>query len=394
MQILLAILGFILFVGLILVHEWGHYLAARRSGVEVEEFGLGLPPRAYGKKTKSGMLLSLNWLPLGGFVKLKGEHDSDTEKGSFGAASFANKAKIMLAGVAMNLLAGVLLLTLLGFIGIPKLINEETAGQSQFSVKSDEKLVSSQTLVYYIVPDSPAQAAGIAERDIIETIASSTESRKITSGQDLKSATTHFAGQTVNITLKRNGKQQVVEAKLLSAAEVEASQKTDKPKPNLGVAPTSLEVVRYSWGAPVVAVGFTKQLVVLTAKGLWHALEGLGSAIAGLVTGNQEARQKGQTEASSQVGGPVAIMVTIWNSGSLGLNFLLMLVSIISLSLAFINLLPIPALDGGRLFIISLARALRVRLSASVEELINGVGITLILLLAVLITVIDVKRFF
>lgn len=394
MQILLAILGFILFVGLILVHEWGHYLAARRSGVEVEEFGLGLPPRAWGKKTKSGMLLSLNWLPLGGFVKLKGEHDSDREKGSFGAASFANKTKIMLAGVTMNLLAGLLLLTLLAVVGLPKLINQETAGQDQFTVKSDERVISSQTMVYYIVPDSPAQAAGIAERDIIETIASSTESRKITTSQDLRSATTYFAGQTVNITLKHAGQPKVVQAKLLSAAEVEASQKTDSPKPNLGVAPTSLEVVRYSWSAPIVALGFTKQLVVLTAKGLWHALEGLGSAIAGLVTGNQAARQKGQTQASSQVGGPVAIMVAIWNSGSLGLNFLLMFVSIISLSLAFINLLPIPALDGGRLFIISVARALRVRLSAAAEELINGLGITFILLLAVLITVVDVKRFF
>ncbi|OGL35366.1 hypothetical protein A3F05_03850 [Candidatus Saccharibacteria bacterium RIFCSPHIGHO2_12_FULL_47_17] len=394
MQVLLAILGFLLFVGLILVHEWGHYLAARRSGVEVEEFGLGLPPRAWGKKTKSGMLLSLNWLPLGGFVKLKGEHDSDREKGSFGATSFGGKTKILLAGVSMNLITGLVLLTLLAAVGIPKLINQETAGQSQFTLKSDERLISSQTMVYYIVPDSPAQAAGIAERDIIEVIASSSESRKITNGQDLKSATTHFAGQTVNITLKHGGQQKVVQAKLLSAAEVEASQKTAHPKPNLGVAPTSLEVVRYSWSAPVVAVGFTKQLIELTAKGLWHALEGLGSAIAGLATGNQAARQAGQTQASSQVAGPVAIMVAIWNSGSLGLNFLLMFVSIISLSLAFINLLPIPALDGGRLFVIGLARVLRVRLSAGVEELINGLGITLILLLAVLITVVDVRRFF
>lgn len=394
MQILLASLGFILFVGLILVHEWGHYLAARRSGVTVEEFGLGLPPRAWGRKTKTGMLISLNWLPLGGFVKLKGEHDSDRQKGSFGAASFANKTKIMLAGVLMNLLVGLVLLTLLASVGLPKLINQETAGQDQFTVKSDERLITSQAMIYVVAPDSPAQAAGLKERDIINAISTKTESRKINNAQDLKSATTHFAGQTVEITIKRAGQQQVVAAKLNSAAEVEASQKTDKPKGHLGIVPTSLEVVHYSWGAPVVALGFTKQLVVLTAKGLWHALEGLGSAIAGLVTGNQAARQKGQAQASSQVGGPIAIMVAIWNSGSLGLNFLLMFVSIISLTLAFINILPVPALDGGRLFVISLARALRLRLSAGVEELINGLGITLILLLAILITVVDAKRFF
>ncbi|OGL34445.1 hypothetical protein A3F65_00385 [Candidatus Saccharibacteria bacterium RIFCSPHIGHO2_12_FULL_47_16b] len=392
MQIFIAILGFILFIGLILVHEWGHYLAARRSGVEVEEFGLGLPPRAYDKKTKSGMLLSLNWLPLGGFVKLKGEHDSDREKGSFGAASFGAKTKIMLAGVVMNLLAGLILLTLLAFIGIPKLINQETVGQAQFTVKSDERLVSSQAMVYYVVADSPAQSAGLKERDILETISTDSESRTIKNAQDLKAATTHFAGQTVTITLKRSGQEQKVQAKLLSPSEAMQGSGTDKPY--LGIAPTSLEVVRYTWSAPIVAVGFTNQLMVLTAKGLWHAVEGLGSTIAGLVTGNETARQKGQTQASSQVGGPVAIMVAIWNSGSLGLNFLLMFVSIISLSLAFINILPIPALDGGRLFIISATRALRIRLSAGAEELINGIGITLILLLAVLITVVDVRRFF
>ncbi len=381
-------------MGLILAHEWGHFIAARRSGVEVEEFGLGLPPRAWGKKLKSGMLLSLNWLPLGGFVKLKGEHDDDRQRGSFGAASLGNKIKIMLAGVLANFVVGLLLLTLLALIGLPKLINQETVGQSQFTVKSDERSVSSQTMVYYVVPDSPAQKAGLAERDVIESISATNQTFVINNAQDLKTATTVLAGQAVKINIKRAGQQLEKTATLLSAAEVEASQKTDNPKPNLGVGPTSLEVARYTWSAPVVAVGFTKQLVVLTAKGLWHALSGLGSTIAGLVTGNQQAREKGQTQASSEVGGPVAIMVAIWNGGSLGLNFMLMLVSIISLSLALINLLPIPALDGGRLFLIGAARLLRVRLTATAEELINALGMGLILLLALLITIVDVKRFF
>src|SRR3990167_10787076 len=141
MQIVLAVLGFTLFIGLVLVHEWGHFIIARRNGVEVEEFGLGLPPRAWRKKLKSGMRLSLNWLPLGGFVKLKGEHDSDDRPGSFGAASMPAKIKIMLAGVFMNFIAGILLLTILAFIGMPKLID------NQFSVASDTKIVSRQLLV-------------------------------------------------------------------------------------------------------------------------------------------------------------------------------------------------------------------------------------------------------
>src|SRR4051812_20419619 len=106
MQIFLFIVALILFTGLVIVHEWGHYIVARRNGINVEEFGLGFPPRAVAKKMKSGMLLSFNWLPIGGFVKLKGEHDGDTRKGSFGAASLSVKSKVLLAGVFMNQLVG------------------------------------------------------------------------------------------------------------------------------------------------------------------------------------------------------------------------------------------------------------------------------------------------
>src|SRR3982750_1478914 len=125
MQFIVFGLGLLLFISLILVHEWGHFIMARRNGVDVEEFGLGFPPRAYGKKRKSGMILSINWLPLGGFVKMKGEHDSDQRKGSFGAASLGAKTKIMLAGVTMNLIVGLALLTVLALIGMPKLITKD-----------------------------------------------------------------------------------------------------------------------------------------------------------------------------------------------------------------------------------------------------------------------------
>src|SRR6185436_4492434 len=111
MTVVLLILGILLFIGLVVLHEFGHFVAARRNGVEVEEFGIGFPPQAWKRKTKKGYIFSLNWLPIGGFVRLKGENDSATEKGSFGAASFKSKTKIMLAGVGMNLLASVVIFT-------------------------------------------------------------------------------------------------------------------------------------------------------------------------------------------------------------------------------------------------------------------------------------------
>src|SRR5665213_1106258 len=136
MSILLLVVGIILFIGLVVVHEYGHFIVARRNGVEVEEFGIFFPPRLYKRRTKGGWLFTINAIPLGGFVRLKGEHDSDTKPGTFGAASLWVKSKIMAAGVAMNLLTALVMLTILAVIGMPKLI------PNQFTVNRDTRLLS------------------------------------------------------------------------------------------------------------------------------------------------------------------------------------------------------------------------------------------------------------
>lgn len=146
MAILLLVIGIILFIGLVVVHEYGHFIVARRNGVDVEEFGIFFPPRLYKHKTKGGWDFTINLLPLGGFVRLKGEHDSDTKPGTFGAASLWVKSKIMAAGVIMNLITGLALFTVIALIGMPKLVD------NQFTVKSDTRLVSQETLVGYIEP--------------------------------------------------------------------------------------------------------------------------------------------------------------------------------------------------------------------------------------------------
>ncbi|MBA3757589.1 site-2 protease family protein [Candidatus Saccharibacteria bacterium] len=389
MQLLLFVLGFLLFIGLVLIHEWGHYIAARRNGVVVEEFGLGFPPRAWGKKLKDGMVLSLNWLPLGGFVKLKGESDSDKRKGSFGAASLPAKTQIMLAGVTMNLIAGLLILTILALVGLPKLID------NQFTVASDTKISQQSVAAGFVEPGSPADKAGLTSRDSIKQITSPKGTLIITSTEQLKAATKSLEGQKVQITYEHRGQEFKKDATLLSRNEVQKSLSTDNPKGHLGVVPLELQVRRSTWSAPVVALGFTKQLVVLTMQGLGKALGGLGSTIAGLLTGNQTAREQGQAKASSQVGGPVAIMAVLWGGGSLGINFILMIIAVLSLTLALINILPIPALDGGRLVVTLVSRKLlKNPISRAAEERIHGTGMAVLLALVLLITIVDVKRFF
>jgi regulator of sigma E protease len=395
MAVLISILGFILFIGLVLVHEWGHFIAARRNGVDVEEFGLGFPPRAIGRKTKSGMILSLNWLPLGGFVKLKGEHDADARKGSLGAASLPAKTKIMLAGVTMNLIVGLVILTILALTGMPQLITKTDYGQDQFSVASNTKISRQEALIIYVEPGSPAEKAGIKSFDVIKSVSTSNRTYTIKTPVQLKQATDNLAGQKVAITFTHSGSTQTASLRLRSDKEVNASLKTDNPKGHLGVEPYELTFTRATWSAPIEAIGFTGQVVELTAKGLGHALAGLGSIIAGTATGNHTARVNGQAEASSQVGGPVAIFKILSGSGSLGLAYMLAIIALISLTLAFMNVLPIPALDGGRLAVMLLSRGLLKRpISRIAEERIHGTGMAVLLALVALITIVDVKRFF
>lgn len=396
MQTILFILGFLLFIGLVLVHEWGHYIVARRNGVKVEEFGLGLPPRAKGKKLKSGMVLSLNWLPLGGFVKLKGEYDTDTRSGSFGAANLWTKTKILLAGVTMNLLVGLAILTFLALTGMPKLLDKDTVGQDQFTVASDTKVVRQEVRAGHIQAKSPAENIGLSGKDIIVSVASGDDIRSTKTPAQLHDATTEFAGKNVSVTYKRGSQVFTKETRLRSKSEVNASLKTDDPKGYLGIAdPIEIQIQRSTWSAPVVAVGFTKQLVVLTFQGLGRAISGLGSTIAGLASGNSEARQNGQAKATEQVGGPVAIMAVLWGSGSYGISFMLWIIAVISLTLALMNILPIPALDGGRASMILVSRGiLKKPLSRVAEERMVATGMALLLLLVALITVVDVKRFF
>lgn len=388
MTVLILVVGILLFISLVVVHEFGHFIVARRNGVEVEEFGIFFPPRLFKHKTKAGWLFTINLLPLGGFVKLKGEHDSDTQKGSFGAASLWVKSKIMAAGVVMNLLAALVLLTILALTGMPQQV------PNQFTVKSDTHLVNRSVLVAYVEPGSPAQKAGLRAEDEIRALSLPGHSPVAASdATKLPAITKAFAGKTAEVFYVRGGNEQQARVTLLSQQAVAASQKTNSPRGYLGISPVELNVTRSTWSAPIVAVGLSAQVTALTFQGLGHALAGLASLIAGAVTGNATARHNGQTTASDQVAGPVGIVVILKDGSLLGYQYMLFIIALISLTLAIMNILPIPALDGGRLWLTLLSRGLKRPLSPRREEAINATGFAVLVSLIVLVTIVDVKRF-
>lgn len=373
MAAVLLIIGLVSLIALVVVHEWGHFIAARRGGVEVEEFGIGFPPKVWSKNVetkKSEFNFSLNLLPLGGFVRLKGESDDDTRKGSFGAAPLSVKVKILLAGVGMNALVAFILFTILAATGMPQIVDD------QFKVSSDATVVrevkdKDVVLVAKTVENSPAQKAGIQDNDRIIKI----NDQIITSVEQVSETTKQNAGKTVPIVIERNGQQQVISATL---------NPENSGNGYLGVASSSgssgIEQVRSTWSSPIVAAGLMKQFTELTFK---H----LGIALSSLFKGDTKT-------ASEQVSGPVGVVYIFKEGGKLGISFIIMIIAIISLTLAIMNILPIPALDGGRLFVMLAFRATRQKLTKAKEELIHGAGFAVLMVLFVLITIVDVKRFF
>lgn len=367
MWIVLLVLGILLFIGLVIVHEFGHFIAARRNGVEVEEFGIGFPPRAWKRQTKKGFIFSLNWLPIGGFVKLKGENDSASEKGSFGAASFWVKTKIMLAGVAMNLVVAFILLTVVALMGMPKILD------NQFTVASDTKIIKNQVLVGYVEPDSPAAKAGLQPRDQLLAFGPDGQVQQLTTAAELPGMTKRYPGQTVHIWYERDGQE------LTTSAELRTNEAAEGVA-YLGVVPTEYTLSRSTWSAPIVAAGLIQQFTIAT-------FQGLGTAISALFQGDG-------AKASEQVAGPVGIIVVLKEGSLLGIEFILFVVAIISLSLAIMNVLPIPALDGGRFYVMLLSRIFKRKLSQDMEERIVGTSFLLLIALIILITIVDVRRFF
>jgi len=363
MAVVLLILGILMFIGLVVFHEWGHFIAARRNGVDIEEFGIGFPPRAWARKTKGGFEFSLNWLPIGGFVRMKGENDAASEKGSFGAASLSAKAKIMLAGVTMNLLAAFVIFTALAWVGMPQLL------ENQYAVKSDTKVVHRELLVGYVQDGSPAAKAGLHVRDKLVSLGG----QQVSSAQQLPAYTKQHAGQTVPVVYERDG----------NALTTNVHLRTDKEAKGtayLGLSPTEYTLTRATWSAPVQSLGLMWQFTTATFKGI-------GVAIGALFQGDT-------ATASEQVSGPVGIIVVLHDGSLLGYQFVLLIIGAISLSLAIMNVLPIPALDGGRFYVLLLSRLFGKKLSQEMEERIVGASFVFLLLLIVLITIVDVKRFF
>ena len=316
---------------------------------------------------------------------MKGESDADNAKGSFGKATYWRKTKILFGGVLANWLVAVLILTVLAWVGMPHYL------ENQFQVDGDTQVIAlSNVKVTEVKEGSPAEDAGIKKDDELISI------RKINSDgfyfikdvNGLLEYDKENAGEEVYITYNRGGKTITSQTKLnnIDAEYI------------LGAGVTGEAIYRSTWSAPIVGVGLTFQITGETFKGLGQLFVNLFSGVFKQINPSEEVRQSGAEElksAGDSVSGPIGIVGVLFpavlQNGGAALFFF---VALISVSLACMNVLPIPALDGGRWLMITIARLKRKRLTKKTEEKIVSRSFIVIIIIALIVTILDVMRIF
>lgn len=382
--ILSVIIGLAILVILVAMHEFGHGVVARRNGVRVKEFGIGFPPRAKGWVVKSSVLgknvlYSLNWLPLGGFVNLKGENDASSKKGDFGAASFWAKTKILLAGVFVNWVTAAVLLTIVAAIGMPKMID------GQFTLPSDTTQQNAPVTVAAVSSGLPADVAGIQVGDELVSIAG----ESLNDATRLTTLTKENTGKTIEIVYKREGVEK--------SAFVTLRAENDDKKGYLGLSGSQSTTYRSTWSAPIVGIALTGQFTIYTFQSLGTTFVNFVTGLAQKLSFDSAVRAEGGEKLASvnqNVGGPIAILGMLFPAAREdGIGSLLLVTALISLTLAVMNVLPIPALDGGRWFVTFLYhKVLRKPLTKETEEKIHGTGFMILMGLFVLIVIADIMK--
>jgi len=359
LQSIITIVLFILILGgLVVIHELGHFFTARLSNVRVLEFGIGFPPRAKVLRNKGETLYSLNWLPIGGFVKLEGEDGTDADDPrSFSHQGLAKKLTILVAGVLMNVLLAVVIFTGIAWLASP------FVGVKFFEVQAG----------------SPAAAAGLQPGEAI--VAVDGQRYQFITGPTALNGLRDRAGETIVLTIADDaGAQRDVTVTLRSEAEI------SDQKGALGISGVNKPFEGYFYGQYT-----TNDLGTAIQIGVDQTVRWMGLIVGGLAS--LVSSVASNPTAPPPVSGPIGIATQIgdifWNSGPI---LTLYVAGILSANLAVVNILPFPPLDGGRMLMITLKRIFGARISLRAEQLTYVVGFVFLFGFIIWVTGFDIVR--
>lgn len=375
---------------LVLTHEWGHFIVARKNGIKVHEFGFGFPPRLGGLLVLNklpdapltlphrkyrfilgnaeatlfvpephysvGTLYSLNLLPLGGFVKIKGENSIDEhahDPDSFAQKKAWQQTLVLVAGVVMNVLTAWLLITI-GFIaGLPQDIGNLT----EVGHVTDRKIE-----ILQVFPGRPADVAGLQPGDIVRGL----DTLKNPRLAEMQAYVNGAQGKIVKVTIERN--------QTILTKDVASVLNTSTNKGGFGIGILETGIVHYPWHQALY------KGLVTTGRAIKEIFIGLGTLVANLVTGHG---------VSDAVSGPVGVARLTGQVARQGFIYLLQFTALLSLNLAVLNVLPIPALDGGRLLFVIIEKIIGRRVEPKYEQLAHTIGFAALMILVLIVTARD-----
>jgi len=376
--IITLVIAFLCLIGLMIIHEFGHFIIAKKFGIRVDEFGIGYPPRMFGKKIGE-TIYSINWLPLGAFVRIYGEEGGVDDYRSFANLKIWQRVLIIIGGVAAFWAAAIIIFSVVFAMG-----TELPVGDNEV-----QGLSNPQIKVIAVSQNSPASQAGLKIGDTlleikseqykcggsIKCLGSVAETVKLSKIKDFQDFTKAHAGEQVNLTIQRGDK----------TFDVFFSPRVNPPAGEgavgIGIERMATLINKTAWYmAPVKGVAYTWDTTVNAVKGLYAVFSDLF-------------RGKG-APAGASFAGPLGITVFLANAASYGAGFFLYFIGTIAVFIALFNLFPIPALDGGKLVFLLIEKIKGKPVSVRVEQGITMVCFMILIILSLFITVkFDIPRF-
>lgn len=362
-MVLTLLIAFFSLIVLMIIHEFGHFIIAKKFGIKVEEFGIGYPPRIFGKKFGE-TLYSINLLPLGAFVRIKGEEGGIENYRSFIGLAMWKRVLIVLGGIIAFWLAAIILFSIVFSIGTDIPIGDQDI----------PGLTNARVKILIVGKGSPAESAGLRIGDTIVKVRSTESEVKINKIKDFQDFTKENLGQQITLTIDRGGK---VFALFLTPRL--------SPPQNQGPVGVVLErmatlIEKYPWyQTPARATIYCAEITMKAVQGLFDVVKSLFSG-------------RGVPEGA-EMAGPLGITVFLARAIDYGTGFFLYFIGIISVFVALFNLFPIPALDGGKLLFLAIEKVRKKPVSAKIERNITAIFFFLLIALSIFVTIrFDIPR--